>query len=87
MSRSNPERGPGAVPFSCYFIFCSAARAFANCAPCSVVTVDAGHNVLNGAVLAGRIHGLQNDQQRVSLGGEKKVLIRGQTLLVVLELG
>ena len=46
--------------------------------------VDAGHYVLDGAVLAGRVHALQHDEERVLLLGVKQVVEFGQLLCVLL---
>jgi hypothetical protein len=35
----------------------------------AALRVDAGHDVLDHAVLAGRVHGLEDDQQRVAVVG------------------
>ena len=40
--------------------------------------IDARHHVLDGAVLAGRIHRLENQQQRVTVGRVQHVLLGAQ---------
>ncbi len=44
----------------------------------AALRIDAGHHVLNRAVLAGRVHGLKNQQQRIAVGGIQQVLLGAQ---------
>ena len=49
------------------------ARLFeaGNLASCRI---DSGHDVTDGPVLAGRVHPLKNQQQRIAIGGVVKLL-------------
>jgi len=47
--------------------------------------VDAGHYVLDGAVLAGCIHGLKNDQQRPAVLGIELFLELGEQVATMLQ--
>ena len=38
--------------------------------------IDPGHDVLDGAVLAGSVHSLKNQQQRIAVGRVVKALQR-----------
>jgi hypothetical protein len=49
-----------------------------------VLRIDAGHNVPDGAVPAGRIHPLKDHKQRIAFGGVVKALQRTQTAHVLL---
>ena len=49
--------------------------------------IDPRHHVLDGAVFAGRIHGLQDQQQGVGVRGIQQILVLGQSLRVCLQLG
>ncbi len=40
----------------------------------AALRIDAGHDVLDGAVLAGRIHGLEDDEQCELIGGIQALL-------------
>ena len=40
--------------------------------------IDSGHDVLDGAVLAGSVHSLKNQQQRIAVGGVVQALQRAQ---------
>ena len=42
--------------------------------------VDAAHDVADGAVLAGRVHGLQDDDHAVGVLGRESGLVLGQQL-------
>ena len=42
--------------------------------------VDAAHDVADGAVLAGRVHGLEADQQRIGVLRRQPLLVLGQQL-------
>ena len=42
--------------------------------------IDARHDVLDHAVLAGRVHGLEDDEQSVLILGVEHVLVSGQRL-------
>ena len=42
--------------------------------------IDAGHDVPDGAVLAGSVHALKNQQQRIAVGGVVKVVAASSTL-------
>ena len=49
----------------------------------TALRVDAGHHVLDHAVLAGGIHRLKNQQQRVAVVRVEQVLAIGQLLDVI----
>ena len=51
----------------------------------AALRIDARHDVLDRAVLAGRVHGLKDQQQRVPIGGVVELLQRAQALDVLLE--
>src|SRR5580704_17440703 len=40
--------------------------------------IDAGHHMLDGAVLASRVHGLKNQQERMMNGRVEKLLLCAQ---------
>ena len=40
----------------------------------AALRIDAGHDVLDGAVFAGGVHGLKNQQQRIAVVGVQQVL-------------
>ena len=44
----------------------------------AALRIDAGHHVLDGAVLAGRIHRLKNQQHGIAVGGVEKLLQRAE---------
>ena len=44
----------------------------------AALRVDAGHHMLDGPILAGGVHGLKDEQQRVGILGVEDVLILGQ---------
>ena len=44
----------------------------------AALRIDAGHDVLDGAVLAGGIHGLENQEQRILVVGVKQALLLAQ---------
>ena len=46
----------------------------------ATLRIDAGHDVLDGAVLAGGVHGLKNQQDGVAVAGIKQALERAQFL-------
>ena len=45
--------------------------------------VDSGHNMPDGAILAGRVHALKDDQERVTVGCVMKLLQRAELLHVL----
>ena len=47
--------------------------------------IDAGHHVLDGAVLSGGVHGLKNQQHRIAVGRVVKLLQRAQLLHLFFE--
>src|ERR1019366_4034720 len=47
--------------------------------------IDPGHDVTDGAILAGTVHTLENQQQRISVGRVVKVLQRAQLLHVLVQ--
>ena len=51
----------------------------------AALRIDPGHDVPDGAVLAGRVHPLKNQQQRIAVGGVVKVLQRAQLLNVLFQ--
>ena len=68
----------------------SSALGFLETVHLATLGVDARHDVLDGAVLARGVHGLEDDQQGVAPGGVKKILqpghfadVFGQRLLVI----
>src|ERR1039457_3333633 len=44
----------------------------------AALRIDPGHDVPDGAVLAGRVHPLKNQQQRIAVGRAVKTLQRAQ---------
>ena len=48
----------------------------------AALRIDAGHDVPDGAVLAGGVHRLKNQQQRIAVGRVVKALQRAQLLNV-----
>ena len=42
----------------------------------AALRIDAGHHVLDGAVLSGRVHGLKDQQHRIAVGCVVKLLQR-----------
>ena len=44
----------------------------------AALRIDARHHVLDGAVFAGRVHGLKNQQQRVAIVGVQQILLLAQ---------
>ena len=46
----------------------------------AALRIDAGHDVPDGAVLAGGVHPLKNQQQRIAVGRVVKLLQRAQLL-------
>ncbi len=44
----------------------------------AALRIDAGHDVLDGAVLAGGVHRLKNQQQRTVVVGVEQTLLRAQ---------
>ena len=48
----------------------------------AALRIDPGHDVPDGAVLAGSVHPLKNQQQRIAVGRVVKVLQRAQLLNV-----
>ncbi len=51
----------------------------------ATLRIDARHDVLDGAVLAGRIHRLKHQQQRPAVLGVEHVLLLGEPLGAALE--
>ena len=51
----------------------------------AALRVHSGHDVLDRAVLAGRVHGLEHDQHRVHIGGVEQLLCRRQLRDVLLQ--
>ncbi len=51
----------------------------------TALRIDARHDVLDGAVLAGRVHGLENEQQRPAILGGEDVLFLCEPLGSALE--
>ena len=49
----------------------------------ATLRVDAGHDVLDGAVLAGGVHGLEDHQQRVAVLGVEPGLELGEPFDVI----
>ena len=48
----------------------------------AALRIDPGHDMPDGAVLAGSIHSLKNQQQRIAVGRVVKALQRAQLLYV-----
>ena len=46
----------------------------------AALRIDAGHHVLDGAILPGGVHGLENQQDGVAVAGVKQALERAQFL-------
>ena len=44
----------------------------------AALRIDAGHDVLDGAVLAGGVHRLKNQQQRITVVGVEQALLLAQ---------
>ena len=42
----------------------------------AALRIDPGHDVADGAVLSRRVHGLEDQQQGVTVGGVQQVLLR-----------
>jgi hypothetical protein len=51
----------------------------------AALRIDPGHDVPDGAVLAGSVHPLKNQQQRIAIGRVVKVLQRAQLLNVLFQ--
>ena len=51
----------------------------------AALRIDAGHDVPDGAVLAGSVHSLKNQQQRIAVGRIVKLLQRAQLLNVFVQ--
>jgi len=51
----------------------------------AALRIDARHHVLDGAVLAGRIHGLEDQQHGLSVGGVEQLLEGAQVLHMLLQ--